>query len=397
MQIRAITEEEFSAWERSAARGFGEQTTEARRLHIRATTELERTIAAFNNLEIVGTSSVHSLELMIPGSSVPLAYLDWISVLPTHRRMGILTNMMRHTFADLHDQGEAISGLTSTESSIYERFGYGISSWVESYTIKREHSELYKDFRGSGQTQFVEPSEVKSIWPKIYDLIRLSRVGMFRYTPQWWNAFISDPEHWRQGGSQMFHVVYHGKEGPEGLASYRIRNKREVVVVLLLGTTLESQGALWQYCFGIDLMTSTFAPGRPVDDPLIWLLRNSRMLNRSVRDKLWIRLIDVPKAIATRSYASECDVTIQVNDPFCRWNQGCYQIQTSFDGAICKPSRRLPDVILSASDLASIYLGGTKFVTLQRAGRIVELRSESIKKLDQAFAIEQAPWTFEMF
>ena len=142
-------------------------------------------------------------------------------------------------------------------------------------------------------------------------------------------------------------------------------------------------------------MTSTFAPNRPVDDPLPWMLTDPRRLERSVRDQLWLRLIDVPLALSARSYASDCSVVLDVRDSFCPWNEGRYVLETGPDGAVCKPSNRSPDLALSVSELASAYLGGTTLATLQRAGRIDEHRVGALRTLDRALATDRPPWTVE--
>ncbi len=395
VQIRTITEDEFSEWQHATAIGFGEHSTDARLVQIRGTTEIDRTIGAFSGGRIVGTTNTHSFEITVPGGAAPMAYLDWVAVLPTHRRQGILSKMMERHFSDVRERGEVFAGLTSSESAIYERFGYGIASWGEDWTIRRERASLADTPSRNGRTRFVEPAEARAILPRIYDRVRQRRAGRFSYDTGWWDAFASDPMHWRLGASALFHVVYEGDGGPDGLVSYRIRRGSEVVIVLLLGATSEAASELWRYCFGIDLMTSTFAPNRPVDDPLPWMLTDPRSLERSVRDQLWLRLIDVPLALSARSYASDCSVVLDVRDSFCPWNEGRYVLETGPDGAVCKPSNRSPDLALSVSELASAYLGGTTLATLQRAGRIDEHRVGALRTLDRALATDRPPWTVE--
>jgi predicted acetyltransferase len=395
IKVRTITEEEFPAWERAAALGFGEHTTEARQLQIRGTTEIDRTIGAFDGDRVVGTTSAHTFTMSVPGGAVPLAYVDWVAVLPTHRRNGILTRMTKRQLSDFHERGEPLAGLTATESSIYERFGYGIASWIENWSIRREHTGMTGPASATVETRFVSPQEAREIGPVIYDRVRRERSGMFDYNGQWWDAFASDPEHWREGGSELFHVVHDGYGGPGGLVSYRIRDRSEVVVLLLLGATPKVESALWRHCFGIELMDSIVASSRPIDDPLPWMLTEPRRLERSVQDGLWLRLVDVQKALSSRSYASECRVVIQVHDPMCLWNEKRIEVETSPDGVSCKPTSRSPDLEISVSDLASIYLGGTTLSTLGRAGRIEEHTRGSLKTLDRAFATERFPWTVE--
>lgn len=401
IKIRPITEQEYSSWQHAASYGFSEHSTEEALNQIRTTIELNRTLGAFIGGQIVGTMSIHSFEMTIPGVGMKVAYVDWVTVLPTHRRLGILTEMNKYQFRDMQNRNECVAALTASESSIYERFGYGIASWSENYSIRREHTNLTQTTKYEGHTQFVEPREVLQIWPDIYERVRKQRAGMFRYGNEWWSSFTSDPEHWRLSGSKLFHVVYYGDDGPEGILSYRIRSdfpvkgERAIVVVLILGLTTEAERELWRYCFGIDLMSSLFAPDRPLDDQLPWILTNPRRLTRSVKDHLWVRLVDASAALSSRNYATECTVVLQVTDRVCPWNEGCFKLETHNTGAIYEPSTLSPHVTLTTSELGAVYLGGTTFDTLERAGRVHEHKTGAVRSLDQAFVTNSLPWTFE--
>ena len=166
-------------------------------------------------------------------------------------------------------------------------------------------------------------------------------------------------------------------------------------MILLLGATVEAERMLWRHCFGVDLMDSLSASNRPTDDPLPWILAAPRRLERSVRDSLWIRLIDVTNALSSRSYSYDCRLVLRVRDRLCDWNDRRFDIETSATGAVCKSTTRSPDIVLSVSDLASVYLGGTTLATLQRAGRIEERKTGSVRNFDRAFVTQQYPWTPE--
>src|SRR5438128_247269 len=74
----------------------------------------------------VGTAATYSFELTLPGEVLASAAgLTAVGVLPTHRRRGVLTAMMRHLDTGLRARGEFLSVLLATEATIYRRFGYG--------------------------------------------------------------------------------------------------------------------------------------------------------------------------------------------------------------------------------------------------------------------------------
>lgn len=76
--------------------------------------EPERTIAAYDGAEIVGGASIYGRIMTIPGAATPVAGITLVAVLPTHRRRGILTAMMRKQLTGLHESGgEPIAALNA--------------------------------------------------------------------------------------------------------------------------------------------------------------------------------------------------------------------------------------------------------------------------------------------
>ena len=65
--------------------------------------------------------------MTIPGGSESLGFVDNVTVLPTHRRRGIMTQLISAQLRQIHERGETLSALTASESLIYERFGYGVA------------------------------------------------------------------------------------------------------------------------------------------------------------------------------------------------------------------------------------------------------------------------------
>jgi predicted acetyltransferase len=69
----------------------------------------------------------------LPGGVIaPAADVSAVGVLPSHRRRGVLSAMMRHQLADLRARGEFLAVLLATEDTIYQRFGYGAATYTGS-------------------------------------------------------------------------------------------------------------------------------------------------------------------------------------------------------------------------------------------------------------------------
>ena len=278
--------------------------------------------------------------------------------------------------------------LEASESIIYGRFGFGIGALVEDWSIERQHTALGSHVAPRGRVRFVDPEEATRVYPPVNDRVSEQRSGMVRYHQAFWNYFLSDLRY--SGSSALFHVVYGGDE-PDGCASYRVRDKR-LEAHYLIAATDDAYAALWSFLLNVDLVASFQANGRAVDEALPWMLADPRRLNRSVRDESWVRVVDVEAALSARSYARPGRLRIEVRDPTCPWNDGVWELEGGPDGASCRPTRESPDLVLSASELGAVYLGGGRFAPLLGAGRIEERTAGAAARADSMFATRLQPW-----
>ncbi|HEX9342652.1 MAG TPA: GNAT family N-acetyltransferase, partial [Actinomycetota bacterium] len=157
IEIRPIAAEEFPAYCQVPANAFGQTLTPERVKDWSEGFELDRTLAAFDGDRIVGTGGADSLELTLPGGTViPVGGLTAISVLPTHRRRGILRAIMERHFQDVEARGEVVSALLASESAIYSRFGYGPATYGADLEIDPRSSAFLRPPPGGGRARLLD-------------------------------------------------------------------------------------------------------------------------------------------------------------------------------------------------------------------------------------------------
>src|ERR1044072_2720574 len=101
--------------------------------------EVERMHAAFDGDRIVGGAGAFSYRMSVPGgATVPTAGVTVVGVLPTHRRRGVLTSLMRAQLEDSRARGDLAAYLWASESTIYGRFGYGLASHMGAMKLARD-------------------------------------------------------------------------------------------------------------------------------------------------------------------------------------------------------------------------------------------------------------------
>jgi predicted acetyltransferase len=232
---------------------------------------------------------------------------------------------------------------------------------------------------------------MRRTFPEVYRRANARRPGAIELSEQFWDNVVEDFVPPGADGSPFFHLAYEQDGRIDGYARYRTGGQR-VKVDELMSVSVEAGAALWRFCFDLDLMRGTDAVERPADDPLPWMLADSRRLRRSSADGVWIRLVDVAAALSGRRYMRSGGLALEVSDPYCPWNDGCYELTGGPDGAECRRSNAGPDLTLSVTDLAATYLGAVSFATLHLAGRVEEHTPGALNRADSMFASELKPW-----
>ncbi len=391
LEMRAITADEFEPWARAESRAHSNRLADDPD-QLRPHFDLTRSIAVFDGTGIVGGAHSHLLEMSVPGGVAAVAGVSNVAVQPTHRRRGIMTNMMRHQLDGIHERGEPLAALFATESLIYGRFGYGVGSIHEFWTLERHHNAYAVKHDPPGDVVFIDPSDMVEILPDIARRGTEGRPGVFQRPMHQWQRESQLPEHWQGGPGGLFYALYVENDQIEGYVSYRTRRPALIVNELMV-TTPAANVALWRFCFDMDLIERTEAVKRPQDDPMPWLLADPRRLQRSARDGLWLRIVDVASALQLRHYLSDDRLNLQVRDDFCSWNSACFELEGSLDGADCRPTDASPDLTVSVSALASAYLGAASFTTLAQAGLAEERSAGALLRADRMFAAQLRPWT----
>ena len=361
----------------------------------------ERMHGAFEDGRAVGGAGAFPFELTVPGGRVRAAGVTVVGVLPTHRRRGILRQMMRTQLDDVRARGEPVAYLWASEASIYGRFGYGLASLTGNGEIPRAHAAFARPLDPTGRVRLVSVEEAVEALPALYEAVARETPGMFARTRVWWETrVVADPEWRRDGGGEMARALLEVDGDPAAYALYRLHPKFErfvsvgrTEVIEAMGVTPQATAEIWRYLLDVDWMDRVSVARLPTDHPLLLLLAEPRRLQLTVVDALWVRLVDVEAALSGRAYRDAEPVVLQVEDEFCPWNAGRWRVAT--DGAARTDAE--PDLAVGVDALGSVYLGGFTFSQLARAALLGELRPGGLARADALFATDRAPWCPEIF
>ncbi|SFB97630.1 GNAT family N-acetyltransferase [Streptomyces aidingensis] len=404
-ELRVPDPADWNEWYATLETAFGgiTEAPEERALW-RELTEPERSLGVWDGKQYTGTLSAFSFGVSVPGGAVvPAAALTMVGVLPTHRRQGLLTRMMRRHLEDVRAAGrEPLAVLTASEPAIYGRFGYGVATWRLLAEIPGRVVTLDLPPGTEGVTLRLVPSEeALPLTEAVYARQVARRPGMPARAPGWEKTETLDPESERDGGSAR-HCVLAERDGEAvGYARYSVREHTEgpggtaafrVSLFSLEADDHAAYAALWRYLLSIDLSTGVTMRRRPVDDPWQYLVSDIRVCRVQVRDDLYLRPVDVGAALAARRYPGGVDTVLEVADPFCPWNEGRWRLSGDASGARCERTADAAELRLSVRELGSAYLGGVGLAALGRAGRVTELRPGALDAVSAAFTAPVAPW-----
>lgn len=353
-----------------------------------------RAFAAFERGLVVGTAATFDFSLTVPGGSLPMAGLTMVSVRPTHRRRGILRRLMELHLAEARERGVVLSGLWSSEASIYGRFGYGVAAEADALSFRAPELAL-----PGGPADELEPLDqvAPAALPPIYEAVRKTRPGMLSRSDAWWRwRRFSERPQFSPVPSPRRHVLAHRDGVPTGYVTYRQRLAFEqglaagtVEIEELLAVDRRAELTLWRFLCTIDLFPQVRHWNAPSDSILPWVASDPRRLHRHRVDTLWLRIEDVAAALSARTYAADGHLLLELEGQV-------YELRVEGGAARCQASGGPAALRLDRPALGSLYLGGVRAALLARAGRI-DGDPEALALADRMFTSAPAPWCPEIF
>jgi predicted acetyltransferase len=315
--------------------------------------------------------------------------------------------MIRHHLHGLHESGgEAVSGLHASEPAIYGRFGYGLATSGHRLRIPRGAPMRVV----SGVTEVVisvhtaDPKQHTDLVTELEERAADRRPGMIIRSPGLRGRELVDRPARRAGREALRLIVAHRDGEATGYALLR----REVrfdgataggtaSVDALVAVDAATARALWGFVTDLDLIDTIQTPSVAGDDALVQLLVDPRKPRPVRSDDLWLRLVDVDRALASRGYATDIDLVIDLSDTGCPWNARRWRLAGDGTGATCAATTDPAEVSVDVRELGAAYVGGTSLAALAMAGLVEEHRPGAVAQLSAALrsAVEPvSPYVF---
>lgn len=401
LDVRRVNDDdraETDPWLDAVTRGFLDpERSELHRAEFFARTAYRRKLGVYDDgapepRVPVATFASWGTELSLPGGTAPACAISSVTVAPTHRRRGLLRHLMVGELRLAASLGFPIASLTVSESSIYGRFGFGAAVIAAHWEIDARRAGWIGP-ASTGRVDFVSRERGRELVEALHDRIRPGRPGEVPLPGGHWDRTFgtrADAEK-----ADRLRVLQYRSDSGEvlGLAVYSVTEDEadfassSLSVSTLLATTDDAYATLWRFLLSMDLIGTIHASELAVDEPLWWMLADQRAVKISLRDHHYLRVLDVPAALAARTYDAPGALVLEVDDPL-GIAGGTFVLSVDESGAASvdavddAPVGELL-VRLGVTELSMLMLGGVSAVSLARAGRISTGDPERVARLFQ--------------
>jgi predicted acetyltransferase len=408
VDIRVCPPDRFADLFKTAEIAFGEDLPDDLVGRIERVADKDRWLGAFDGGRIVATSGVHTMRLRVPGGELPTGGVTFVTVLPSHRRRGLMSGMMRLMIDDCHRRGEPLAALWAAEGAIYQRFGFGLGTVCFNAEAEVRSVGIARKWPREGSCRLLPAGEGLDLVAPIFDAARAERAGMMARTREWWTGVLPLANKDARGGEARRLVVYESADGPEAYAVYKTKPEWNVrgpaatlTVEEAIASTPRGMREIWRFLLEVDLVRVLKASRLPADHPLFLLVDEPRRLGTTVGDGLWLRVVDVAAALEGRTYGIDGRgsgrLTLDLRDEYCPWNAGRWSVEVEVGRARVARTEADADLELDANDLAALFLGGFTATALASAGRVVELEPGSLAVANGLFPTASKPWCPQEF
>lgn len=345
---------------------------------------------------LVGTATSFPSQTTVPGGAVlPVAAVTRVGVRADRTRRGLLTALMRVQLDDAAARGDVLAVLWASRAVIYGRFGYGVATRGQSVALRPSRAALRPQAPAVGAVRLLDRGEAASVLTDLHDTLALRRPGGLTRPPGWWAVAMI-----RYDRGPLLAAVHTGESGDDGFA-LAVPSGDELAAALrvtdLHAADVAATAGLWRFLLGTDLVTHVEAGMRPLDEPLELLLADPRDRTvTGVEDETWLRLVDVPAALAARAFPvrgpGAAPVLLAVHDALLPGNAGVYRVGGGTAERVAPLGAVDAELECEVAALAMAYLGDRAPSTLAAAGWWIVHDPAALPRADALFATDVVPW-----
>ena len=357
------------------------------------------TTCAFVDGKLATTLTTLPFTVRLNGNPVKMGGVTAVGTLPNYRRSGLLRQVMTKALAEMRDREQSLAILWASMGAIYQRFGYGLASSQCWYNFDPRVAQFQGPGSPDGSIELLEKDDGFPLIKQNYILwVQDKNLAIHRSTVLWQASTLQA----RKKDHPVYCAIYRNTDGEvTGHAVYQTEEgnfpdpgpDQLMKVSDFIARDMDAYRALWDYLRAHDLVRKIDMFGVAEDDPAPELLLEPRVLQRRTSDGIWMRVVDVEKALRQRPYGQRGELTVAVpEDDVCPWNAGTYLMETDGKTTAVTRTDRAADITLTPNVLASLISGYRPASHFAKMGRLEARDTAALRTADAMFRTEYAPY-----
>ena len=274
----------------------------------------------------------------------------------------------------MHEKGQAVTTLWASQAAIYQRYQFAMTGVRRNYSVDTADIIFFDGNMGSSIVTRSNLDGAFDVIKSVYDDFITDRMCYIKRRSGTWRHNVltqedsEGPIHFalcKNNNKAVGYVVYTMRGGR---VDHRSRSQ-QLIIRELVALNGDAYRSLWRFIAGHDLVGRVSWSTAPMDDPAMELFMEPRMLHCRDDEGIWLRIVDVVKALSERGYVNSGTIRLGVAaDDLAPWNEGTFEVETSPEGARVTRVSGEGDLQLSVKALASLYSGFRNASQLERYG-----------------------------
>ncbi|WP_461108676.1 GNAT family N-acetyltransferase [Tessaracoccus terricola] len=323
----------------------------------------------------------------------PTNFITDVTVQASHRRRGLMNRLMTTDLTEARERGDVFAVLTATDARIYGRFGFGVTATARRIEINTG-SRFQLRTEPTGRAVFADATSITSLRRELFEKFHGSQfLSVGRAAHYWGSKFDWSTQKPRNERA----AVHYDEDGnPDATMVFEIMDdhiriidllgltpRAEIELLRLIGQAEGHEKVVWPRC-------------HDPRHPLPWAMVDSRVVQTIKEfDTVWIRILDVERALASRAYDTDGEAVLALTDRM-EWCTGTYRVRVTDGRAEVTRTDDAPDATLTMEGLSPLYSGIQDAVGLAAAG-LAEGSAEGLAKVSRLFGKSHPPVAASIF
>lgn len=332
-------------------------------------------LGAVEGDELAGTLTLTNRTMYLDGQGLKVYGLGGVATGSTYRSGGVCSNLIKYSLEYMNKEGAVFSILAPFSYSFYEKLGW---KWCYEYNTHCFDIERLKGIKANGKIDKLNDANFKELNTYYHAMVQGIN-GAAARNKVYWNKRICP-------GDDRYTVLYRNSEGTvEGYMIYKIVHEQaELQVLEIQYSTMSAIKSFLSYIYAHSAQVTKVMILAQKHNKIQDLLANPKYEVKQ-ESYMMTRIINVEKALEKYTFNKTGELTIQVEDNMCEWNNGIFTIviEETASAKVKKQSDSKGegakvDIKIDVRELAQLMLGFRTLEDLEELEK-VEINNEEVK------------------